>query len=134
MYFKTGADKHSWGLSYKGTIWHEGNSQNYCEPFYEQTTVIGVHLNLYDGTLAFYKNGRNLGVAFRDINMVEGPLYPIISSTAALTEIEVGLRTCRYLSLQEKCCATIAKKLNSGNDVEQLPLPTMIREHLKALK
>ena len=58
-------DDQSWGLSYKGTIWHNGKSQRYCEPFYNTNTKIGMLLNLYTGTLTFFKNGVNLGVAFR---------------------------------------------------------------------
>ena len=68
--FISGKDNQSWGLTYKGTIWHNGVSHKYCEPFYEPKTVIGCHLNLYDGTLTFYKNGQNLGVAFRGLNRV----------------------------------------------------------------
>ena len=62
---KPGMDDQSWGLSYKGTIWHNGKHQRYCEPFFDTNTKIGMLLNLYTGTLTFYKNGVNLGVAFR---------------------------------------------------------------------
>lgn len=63
-------DLESWGLSYKGTVWHGGQSRQYTEPFYETSTIIGVDLNLYDGTMVFYKNGLNLGVAFTGLNKV----------------------------------------------------------------
>ena len=60
-----GMDDQSWGLSYKGTVWHNGTCRQYCEPFYENNTNIGILLNLYAGTLTFFKNGINLGVAFK---------------------------------------------------------------------
>ncbi|XP_043561443.1 SPRY domain-containing SOCS box protein 3 isoform X2 [Chiloscyllium plagiosum] len=63
-----GMDSESWGLSHKGITWHDGHSRQYTEPFYEKATIIGVDLNLYDGTMTFYKNGCNLGVAFTGLN------------------------------------------------------------------
>ncbi|XP_057187688.1 SPRY domain-containing SOCS box protein 3 isoform X2 [Triplophysa rosa] len=59
-----GMDSESWGLSYKGFIWHNGRSRKYTEPFYDKNTVIGILLDLSAGTLTFYRNGVNLGVAF----------------------------------------------------------------------
>ena len=64
LIFLAGLDDHSWGLSYKGTIWEKGKYKKYCEPFYDKDTKIGILLNLYQGTLTFFKNGINLGVAF----------------------------------------------------------------------
>ena len=125
-----GSDKNSWGLSYKGTVWHDGKSKKYCEPFYETKTVIGVHLDLYRGTLKFYCNGKSLGEAFTGLNKVNQELFPIISSTATNSELEVGKRTCRYLSLQEKCCHTVVRCLKRKEDVGVLPLPPIIKQHL----
>ncbi|XP_035694993.1 SPRY domain-containing SOCS box protein 3-like [Branchiostoma floridae] len=125
-----GRDEESWGLSYKGTTWHNGKYQQYTEPFYDQTTVIGVHLNLYNGTLTYYRNGKSLGVAFRSINRGE-ELYPIICSTAAETEMELGMRSCRFNSLQEKCCFTIMQAMKGKQAVDKLPLPTVIKSRLK---
>jgi len=130
-----GMDENSWGLTYKGNLWHAASCQkSYCEPFYEAGTVIGVHLNLYTGTLAFYRNGKNLGVAFTGLNQVTEPLYPMISSTAAITEMQLGVTSCRYLTLQEKCFITVTKALKRKADVDSLPLPVSVKRHLCDLR
>lgn len=66
-----GMDAEGWGLSHKGVLWHNGKSKKYTEPFYEINTVIGVLLNCSTGTLTFYHNGENLGLAFSDLNQVK---------------------------------------------------------------
>ncbi|XP_067849622.1 SPRY domain-containing SOCS box protein 3 isoform X3 [Heptranchias perlo] len=126
-----GMDSESWGLSYKGTIWHGGQSRQYTEPFYEKATIIAVDLNLYDGTIAFYKNGHNLGVAFTGLNKVGVPLYPIVSSTTAETELQLGMRSCRFMSLQEQCLYTVLQHLVDKVHIDSLPLPGFIRGQLK---
>ncbi|XP_067902999.1 SPRY domain-containing SOCS box protein 3 isoform X2 [Heterodontus francisci] len=126
-----GMDSESWGLSYKGTIWHGGQSRQYTEPFYEKATIIGVDLNLYDGTMAFYKNGHNLGVAFTGLNKVGVPLYPIVCSTTAETELQLGMRCCRFMSLQEQCLYTVLQHLVDKVHIDTLPLPAFIRGQLK---
>lgn len=127
----TGFDKESWGLSYKGTAWHGGQKVQYCEPFFDKTTVIGCHLNLYKGTLAFSVNGTYMGVAFTGVNSVSGPLYPIVSSTASETELGLGEQYCRYLTLQEKCLQTIKRHLEYDDSVDCLPLPKVFKSSIK---
>ena len=63
-------DGESWGLSYKGSLWHNGKSREYTEAFYDKSTVIGVLLDLNSGTLSFYRNGISLGVAFSGLDKV----------------------------------------------------------------
>ncbi|KAK0048659.1 SPRY domain-containing SOCS box protein 3 [Biomphalaria pfeifferi] len=128
-----GKDKESWGLSYKGFIWHNGISKRYCDPFYERSTVIGVLLNRYKGTLSFFKNGVSLGEAFTGLNAVKEPLYPLISSSATQTELELGARTCRYVTLQEKCFSKIRNSLQDTDSIDNLPLPRLMKLHLKML-
>lgn len=70
MFLLKGIDSESWGLSYKGFIWHNGRSRKYTEPFYDKNTVIGILLDLSAGTLTFYRNGINLGVAFTGLKQV----------------------------------------------------------------
>lgn len=128
-----GQDKESWGLSYKGQIWHNGVSKQYCEPFFDSATVIGVLLNLYRGSLTFYKNGVSLGEAFTGLHAGNESLYPLISSTATETELELGVRTCRYLTLQEKCFSQIRNSLRSVDYVDNLPLPNIMKNQLREL-
>lgn len=126
-------DSHSWGLSYKGHICHNGQSRKYCDPFYDRGTIIGIHLDLYRGTLTFFKNGECLGVAFEGLNQVTGDLYPMSSSTSPETEVELGIQTCHYLSLQEKCCLTVIRHLQSKDSIDTLPLPSCIKETIMEL-
>ena len=124
-----GIDNQSWGLSYKGTIWHNGQKLTYCEPFYKERTVIGVHLNLYQGTLTFYKDGQSLGLAFQGLRQM-GKLYPLISSTSPGTELGLGVRVCRQPSLQEKCYITVTHSLKRKAGVEELPLPRLMKRQI----
>ncbi|XP_072044124.1 SPRY domain-containing SOCS box protein 3-like isoform X2 [Amphiura filiformis] len=131
-----GKDEQSWGLSYKGTIWHNGRRERYCEPFYDTNTKIGMLLNLYTGTLTFFKNGVNLGVAFRDLHKVGEELYPMSSSTAAETEVELGIRSSRKLKLQDKCLSTILRNVSRQDDgaIDVLPLPKKMKTELKEMR
>ncbi|KAM4617648.1 SPRY domain-containing SOCS box protein 3-like isoform 2-T2 [Discoglossus pictus] len=129
-----GMDGDSWGLSYKGTVRHGGHSQRYTDPFYKQGTVIGVHLNLEDGTLRFYRDRQSLGVAFTGLNKAQSPLYPMVSSTAPGTELALGMRCSSFPSLQERCIHTLAHSLAWTDLAELLPLPVAIRWKLKSWK
>ncbi|KAE8606449.1 hypothetical protein XENTR_v10010739 [Xenopus tropicalis] len=129
-----GMDTESWGLSYKGTAWHGGTSRRYTEPFYEKGTVIGVHLNIDEGTLAFYRNRQSLGVAFTGLQKVQSPLYPMVSSTSPGTELAVGLQCSTLPSLQERCLSTLAHSLAQKDMVDCLPLPAAVRWLLKSWK
>ncbi|XP_056317831.1 SPRY domain-containing SOCS box protein 3 isoform X1 [Danio aesculapii] len=121
-----GMDSESWGLSYKGYIWHNGRSRKYTEAFYERNTVIGVLLDLRAGTLTFSRNGVNLGVAFTGLKKVGKALYPLVSSTAPETELQLGLRSQKISSLQEHCIHTITQSLSQGRRAKELPLPTSL--------
>ncbi|XP_015194051.2 SPRY domain-containing SOCS box protein 3 isoform X1 [Lepisosteus oculatus] len=125
-----GMDCESWGLSYKGSVWHGGESRTYTQPFYDKSTVIGVLLNLHTGTLVFYRNGSSLGLAFSGLDQVGAPLYPLVSSTAPETELFLGLRTCRFTSLQEHCLQAIAQTLGQRAVTDRLPLPAALQEQL----
>ncbi|MBN3271421.1 SPSB3 protein, partial [Polyodon spathula] len=129
-----GVDGESWGLSYRGLVWHNGRSRKYTEPFYEKMTVIGVRLDLHAGTLSFYRNRINLGVAFTGLNKVGVPLYPLVSSTAAETELLLGTRSWGFTSLQERCLCTVLQHLEEGAPIDTLPLPRDIRGQLQAYK
>lgn len=60
-----GNDAHSWGLSYKGFVWHNGKYKSYCQPFFDKNLRLGALINTYDGTIRFFLNGKHLGLAFK---------------------------------------------------------------------
>ncbi|XP_063043993.1 SPRY domain-containing SOCS box protein 3 [Engraulis encrasicolus] len=127
-----GMDGESWGLSYKGSLWHNGQSRKYTEAFYDKSTVIGVLLDLNSGALSFYLNGVSLGLAFSGLHKVSRPLYPLVSSSAPETELLLGLRTCRLMSLQDSCLHVISQSLSSQASPHSLPLPRVICEQLSS--
>ena len=60
-----GNDNYSWGLNHNGNVCHNLKSKLFCEKFAQADTVIGVLLDFYNNSLSFYKNGEELGVAFK---------------------------------------------------------------------
>ncbi|XP_031554497.1 SPRY domain-containing SOCS box protein 3-like [Actinia tenebrosa] len=125
-----GKDSQSWGLSHKGEIWHNGKKRKFCEPFFD-STVIGILLDMDQGTLSYFKNNELLGVAFSGLCESTSELYPIVSSTATESEVEIGDRSCKYMSLQDQCWKTILKHV-SEDKTESLPLPPTLCKYLKA--
>lgn len=127
-----GEDAQSWGLSHKGLLWHAGKWRHYTKPFREnEATTIGLLFDWNQGSLTYFKDGYSLGVAFTGLNKLNEDLYPIICSTAAKTEMSLGVRIRSYYNLQDRCRAKILMYLNEENDVDQLPLPNRIREFVK---
>lgn len=99
----------SCGLSYTGRFYHGGaQGRSYCSKF-GQGTVIGVHLDMWFGTLTFYQNGKCLGIATK--GLLGKVWYPMISSTAARSSM--CLQTARSFpsSLQFWCCRTLRRAI-----------------------
>ena len=65
-------------------------------------TTIGIYFDGCNGTLTYYKDGACLGRAFSGLAEVEEPLYPIVCSTAAKTEMALGVMKREFFSLQVK--------------------------------
>ncbi|XP_055709381.1 SPRY domain-containing SOCS box protein 3 [Phlebotomus papatasi] len=127
-----GEDKNGWGLSHKGLLWHNGVALHYTKKFKEnQGTTVGLLFDGIAGTLTYYKDGLCLGVAFRGLNEVQEPLYPIVCSTAAKTEM--FLSECRrdFVNLQDRCRAAIVKRVKKRDDIPQLNLPPRIAKYLE---
>ncbi|XP_066260094.1 SPRY domain-containing SOCS box protein 3 [Euwallacea similis] len=126
-----GIDKHSWGLSHKGLIWHNGNWSYYTKPFRENvSTRIGVLFDGVAGTLTYYKDGKCLGIAFRGLNEIKEPLFPAVCSTAAKTEMILENMKRDFVNLQDRCRAVIVKRLNCKEDVKKLCLPLRMQSYL----
>ena len=123
-----GKDAESWGISYFGTLHHNGKTKEYTKKF-ERGSVIGCHLDLWKGTLSFYKNGQPLGIAFD--GLLGKKLYPMVSSTAARTKMKLLCSYNTTFSLQYLCCKEISKHIPStGETLASLPLPFGLKRYL----
>jgi SPRY domain-containing SOCS box protein 3 len=71
-----------------------------------------------------------LGVAFTGLNEVAEPLYPIVCSTAAKTEMALGVLKRDFVNLQDRCRATILAQLTHEEQIEQLCLPLRIKQYI----
>ncbi|PSN35452.1 SPRY domain-containing SOCS box protein 3 [Blattella germanica] len=126
-----GEDEHGWGLSHKGSLWHGGRRTHYTKPFREnEATTVGVLFDGIAGTITYYKDGTCLGVAFKGLNEVREPLYPIVCSTAAKTEMTLTLMKRDFVNLQDRCRAVILKRVNSQTELDKLALPPRIKDYL----
>ena len=125
-----GQDEQSWGLSHKGVLWHAGESRTFTQAFVEnRPTVIGVLFDSHKRTLSYYKDRRFLGVAFQGLDIQE-ELFPIVSSTAAKTEMTLGLQLRSFDSLQDRCRDVIAQ-FSRNNQLDRLPLPVPLLRYIK---
>lgn len=126
-----GEDKNGWGLSHKGLIWHGGVAKQFCNRFKEnEATKIGLLFDGIAGTLTYFKDDVYLGVAFRGLNEVREPLFPIVCSTAAKTEMVLCNTRRDFSNLQDRCRATIMKLVKTRDRLEQLKLPLIITNYL----
>lgn len=123
-----GKNTDSWGISYFGTLHHNGKTREYTKKF-ERGAIIGCHLDLWKGTLSFYKNGEPLGVAFE--GLLGKSLYPMISSTAARTKMKLLCSYKTSFSLQYLCCKEISKNIPSTPQaLASLPLPNGLKRYI----
>ncbi|EEB20512.1 SPRY domain-containing SOCS box protein, putative, partial [Pediculus humanus corporis] len=120
-----------WGLSHKGLLWHGGKWSPFTKPFREnEPTTIGILFDGVAGTLTYYKDGQNLGVAFRGLHKCTEPLYPFVCSTAAKTEMILNEQRREFVNLQDRCRNIIVKRVKSIELLENLHLPQKIFEYL----
>lgn len=124
-----GRDGESWGLSYYGLSQQKGDFQAVSNSRFGQGSIIGVHVDMWHGTVAFYKNRRPLGKVFRGLN--GKVLYPMLSSTAARTGMRL-IKACSFpTSLQFLCCQALRGLVPASLDVsEALPLPPGLQAFL----
>ncbi|XP_062525866.1 SPRY domain-containing SOCS box protein 3 isoform X1 [Bombyx mori] len=82
-----GQDEESYGLSYTGAVRHNSkvtrDSVGFC-----RGTIIGVRVDLWNGTLEFYVNREPQGIAFYNLRRHQ-VLFPMISSTAAQSSMKL---------------------------------------------
>ncbi|KAH3871773.1 SPRY domain-containing SOCS box protein 3-like [Dreissena polymorpha] len=124
-----GRDGDSWGLSYTGMLHNKGQKLPYASKF-GQGTIIGVHLDMWHGTLSFYKNRKPLGIAYRGLQGKK--LYPVVSSTAARSGMKVIKCRSFKTSLQFMCCQVLRTVIPRHLDVLQvIAMPPGLREFLE---
>ncbi|XP_002737573.1 SPRY domain-containing SOCS box protein 3-like [Saccoglossus kowalevskii] len=127
-----GENEESWGLSHKGLLWNRGESKIYTKPFREnEPTTIGILFDGVQGTLSYFKDGETLGVAFEGFKKIKEDIFPIISSTAAKTEMTLIRSRRSYTSLQDRCRAVIIAHVKDEKLLEKLYLPNRLIEFIR---
>lgn len=117
-----GEDEESWGLSYQGTIHHNGQKERYTANRLGQGSIIGLYLDSWLGHLSFYLNRQPLGLAFDGLRHKQ--LFPIITSTAARSGMKVITTQSHKTSLFFMCAKTLRKHVPHDKHVaDVLPLP-----------
>ncbi|GFQ64795.1 SPRY domain-containing SOCS box protein 3 [Trichonephila clavata] len=124
-----GNDNKTWGLSYTGSFHHNGSSQDYATRF-GQGSVIGIHLDMWNGTLSFYNNKKHLGIASRGLK--GKTMYAMASSTAACSGMRI-VRSCSFpSSLQFLCCTKLRELIPDEKSVlKEIDLPPGLRVFLE---
>lgn len=123
-----GIDGDSWGFSYDGRVQHNGQKKNYCGR-YGQGAIVGVHLDMWHGTLTFYKNRRHLGIAYEGLRGKS--LYPMACSTAARSAMRIVSAVSFPSSLQFLCARLLRKHVPDHlNVLEVLQMPPGLRRIL----
>lgn len=123
-----GRDSDGWGLSYTGMVQHKGQKHSFSSKF-GQGTIIGLHLDMWRGTLAFYKNRKPLGIAYRGLQ--GKTLFPVVSSTAARSGMKVIKCRSFKTSLQFMCCQILRQVIPGHLDVlKVIDMPPGLREFL----
>ncbi|KAL1451498.1 hypothetical protein WDU94_005869 [Cyamophila willieti] len=96
-----GSTADSWGYSFQGRRYHNGQEWDYGSSF-GQGSIIGVKLDMWSGDLEFYLNRKPLGVAFKAMNKYPN-LYPMVSATMANTSIRMIHSTSHPVHLMHHC-------------------------------
>jgi SPRY domain-containing SOCS box protein 3 len=103
-----GSDRESWGLSYQGTIHHNGERERYTTyRIIGQGSIIGLYLDTWLGNLSFFLNHQPLGPAFTGLSHKE--LFPIVTSTAARSGMKVITTHSHKTSLFFLCARELRK-------------------------
>ncbi|CAF0973064.1 unnamed protein product [Brachionus calyciflorus] len=113
-----GLDSEGWGLSHKGTVWHDGKSRQFCDAFFEADTLIGILL--HDKKIHYFINGQYKGIAFDNVK-TNKKLYPVVSSTAADIELELVNSFRLEYSLKDLCLHKVQNLFKNEIDCLQIP-------------
>lgn len=114
-----GMDQNGWGLSYKGTIWHNGKYKKFCDAFFDENTCIG--MLYHNKKIHYFIDGKYKGVAFDNVDSKGKKLYPMVSSTAADTVVEITTASRLNYSLQDLCAFKVKNIFK--NEIHHLDIP-----------
>uniref|UniRef100_A0A0M3HQF2 B30.2/SPRY domain-containing protein n=2 Tax=Ascaris TaxID=6251 RepID=A0A0M3HQF2_ASCLU len=121
-----GADSNSYGLSHTGHIFHDGLCVRFCERFPARgSTAVGLMFHGPSASLAYFRDGSPLGVAFSHIDLSR-PLYPMISSTAQKSEFILCEQRFLHMTPYSLCeCALqcISRLIRNDTLLDSLHLP-----------
>lgn len=98
-----GVSSNTWGLSYRGDLMHAGKSTTLEGCSFRRGSIIGVLLDLWNGSIRFYVNGILAQDAFFN-GLPRVSYYPMVSSTALRSGFRL-IRACSYpMTLQLLAC------------------------------
>ncbi|XP_018561214.1 SPRY domain-containing SOCS box protein 3 isoform X2 [Anoplophora glabripennis] len=113
-----GIDSQSWGYSYHGNIQHNQLVRKYASQF-GLGSIVGVHLDMCNGTLEYYVNRKPMGIAFKGLKGRE--LYPMVSSTAAQSAVRITCAVSEEPTLQMRCLEFISKHPTLYKRYKEIP-------------
>ena len=122
-----GHDSHSWGFSYQGFVQHGGKKVAYGSRWGKGNTV-GVHYDSWRGTVEFYLDRKPLGLACTGLLGKE--VFPIVSSTAAKSEMKLVTAQSFSNNLQFSCLKKLSDKL-PGSNILNLCMPPGLRSFIQ---
>lgn len=109
----------SYGLSYTGAICQNKEVVDDC-PGFCKGTIIGVMVDMFRGTLEFYLNREPQGLTFTDL-LRHKTLYPVVSSTAALSALRLTYASSWESSLMVNSARMLAASESGMKFLENMP-------------
>ncbi|XP_059052059.1 SPRY domain-containing SOCS box protein 3-like [Achroia grisella] len=122
-----GQDSESYGLSYRGAVRHNAMTAQDCAGFC-RGTIVGVMVDMWQGTLQFYINRKPQGISFYNLRRHQC-LYPIVCSTAAQSSMRLIYASSWRASLLVDAAKTLAASVSAD---ERLRIPPGIWYTLKS--
>jgi len=122
-----GQDSNSWGYSYHGYTQHGGIKTRYGQKW-KEGDFIGIHLDAWRGHLSFFHNLVPQGLAYTGLSGLE--LYPVVSSTAAKSEIKLVTALSFDSSLQFECYKKLLEIHHTSRQVLKRKLPPGLRKEV----
>ncbi|CAH0585452.1 unnamed protein product [Chrysodeixis includens] len=120
-----GRDAESYGLSYTGALRHNAtvtkDNTGFCKG-----SIIGVKVDLWQGTLEFYLNRKSQGISFYNLRRHQA-LYPMICSTAAKSSMRLIYAASWQASLMVDAVKILAASVHG-----ELALPPGLQSTLKS--